>query len=339
MEPVCLGNNESLLTVGLPDKDRLMEYGLLEKVESASILLSRLLPNLGDRGVEVDKLVGEAFASGCDVYGELEALRWANGFKFPLNVTDRDRIDLENLDYDLIALVKRRQKDISAKRMTLESIQRISQDDPDFGRLKELVEGLRIFVAADFVPNGQPPPLRKKYLRVAPAVNKVMMELYNQGLVLFLPTSAAMKIPSIHFSSTHWTTKAGKAKGRPLGDCSNSESGSALNSVDAKILVDAHYGKIEHPTLTELMQMVDRQAQRVGREQVTCWKIDLSGAFTLLFVNSNDAHLAAFELTDGILMLYVTGFFGGTVTPASFQVISRVLQRRINSLLSGEVKI
>jgi len=57
MEPVCLGNNESLLTVGLPVKDRLMEYGLLEKVESASILLSRLLPNLGDRGVEVDKLV------------------------------------------------------------------------------------------------------------------------------------------------------------------------------------------------------------------------------------------------------------------------------------------
>ena len=148
-----------------------------------------------------------------------------------------------------------------------------------------------------------------------------------------------MKIPSVHFSSTHWTTKTGKAKGRPLGDCSNSESGSSLNSPEAKERVDAHYGKIEHPTLTDLMQMVDRQAERVGRQQVACWKIDLSGAFTLLFLHSDDVHLAAFELTNGISMLYVTGFFGGTGTPASFQVISRVLQRRINSLISGEVRV
>jgi len=212
MEPVGLGNNEILLTVGSPVKDRLMEYGLLEKFKSATILLSRLLQNLGDRGVEVDKWIG------CDMYGEMEALRWGNGYKFSLNVTDRNRIDLENLDYVLIALVKRRQKDFSAKRMSLESIQRISQDNPDFGHLKELVEGLRIFVAADFVPNGQPPPLRKKYLRVGPSVDKVMMELITRDW-FFLPTLAAMKVSSIHFACTHWTTKAGKAKGIPLGDC------------------------------------------------------------------------------------------------------------------------
>jgi len=47
--------------------------------------------------------------------------------------------------------------------------------------------------------------------------------------------------------------------------------------------------------LTDLMQTVDRQAQRVGKEQVACWKIDLSGAFTLLFIHSNDVQLAAFE--------------------------------------------
>jgi len=319
--------------------DRIGAYGLEDKVRSSTILLEKLLPNLKERIGDVKQLVSQAFASGCEIFGEMEAVRWANNFEFPHNVTDRDRIELEELDYNLVALVKRRQKKIAAKRMSLESIQRISKGDPDYGRLEELVEGLRIFVAGNFVPNRRPPPLRRKYLRVSPAVNKVMMELYDQGLVLFLPTSVAMKLPSVHFSSTHWTTKAGKAKGRPLGDCSNSESGSSLNSVEAKGLVDAHYGKITHPTLKDLMQMVGRQAIKVGREQVACWKIDLSGAFTLLFLNSEDVHLAAFELTDGISMFYITGFFGGTGTPASFQVVSRVLERQINSLISGEVKI
>ena len=314
-------------------------YGLKHKVEAATNLLKRLLPGLPDRIGDVEELVGQAFASGCELYGEREALEWAGDFKFPRNVTDRDEFGLREFDNNLKALVKRRQEEIGAKRMSFDSIKRINCSDPDYGRLKELVEGLRIFVASDFVPNEKPPPLRKKYLRVAAAVNKVMMELYDQGLVLFLPTTVELKIPSVHFSSTHWTTKAGKAKGRPLGDCSNSESGSALNSTEAKVLVDAHYGKIEHPTLTELMQMINRQADRVGREHVACWKIDLSGAFTLLFLHSDDVHLAAIELMDGITMFYITGFFGGTGTPASFQVITRVLERHINSLISGEIRI
>jgi len=85
--------------------------------------------------------------------------------------------------------------------------------------------------------------------------------------------------------------------------------------------------------------MIGLQAKRVGREQVACWKIDLSGAFTLLFLNSKDVHLAAFELTYGISMFYITVYFGGTGTPASFQVVSRVLEGQINSLISGEVNI
>jgi len=84
--------------------------------------------------------------------------------------------------------------------------------------LEELVERLRIFVASDFVSNRSPPHLRHKYLRVSPAVNKVLMELYSKGDVLFLPTVVAKSLPDVHFSSTHWTTKSGEAKGRPLGD-------------------------------------------------------------------------------------------------------------------------
>ena len=152
---------EDALMVESSIKNRLAEYGLVDKVNAATLLLKSLLPSLSVRTEEVEKLIGETFASGSDVYGEIKALRWAEGFEFPLDVTDRDRIEFEQLDYNLIDLVKRRQKEIGAKRMSLETISRISHQDPDYGLLEKLVEGLRIFVAADFVPNGKPPLLRK----------------------------------------------------------------------------------------------------------------------------------------------------------------------------------
>ena len=310
-----------------------------EKVESASRLLVLLMPEFQARVSELKILVEQSFAVGCEEYGEREAIRWANGFRFPENILSRDHEDLIKCKYDLTALVRRRHNVMRDRRLSTKSIKRISRDDPDLFLLKELVEGLRIFVSSDFVPNRSPPPLRRKYLRVSPAVNKVLMELYEKGDVLFLPTMVAKHIPNVHFSSTHWTTKSGKAKGRPLGDCSNAKSGSSLNSLEVKQIVDDHYGKICHPTLSDLMQLINRQALRVGRDQVACWKIDLAGAFSLLFIHPDDVRLAAFELTDGISMFYITGFFGGTGTPASFQVISRVLERHLNSLLAGRVHV
>ena len=321
------------------DTTRIHAYGLEGKVESALQLLIELLPGLSHRLSDARKLMELSFACGCEEYGEMEAVHWAEGFQFPCDITKGDLAELQSNGMDLVSLVRKRQLVMGKKRLSLESIERISKSDPDYSRLVGLVEGLRIFVAADFRPNMQPPPLRRKYLRVAPAVNKVMMELYENGSVLFTPTSIAVTLPNVHFSSTHWTTKSGKAKGRPLGDCSNAESGSVLNSFEAKCKVDDFYGKIEHPTLQDLMEMITRQEARVGRDQVACWKIDLAGAFTLMFIHPDDVHLAAFELTDDISMFYITGFFGGTGTPASFQVISRVLGRHINSVISGEVKV
>jgi len=42
------------------------------------------------------------------------------------------------------------------------------------------------------------------------------------------------------------------------------ESDSSLNSSEVKELEDVHYGKICHPTLSDLMQMINRQARHVG---------------------------------------------------------------------------
>ena len=80
-------------------------------------------------------------------------------------------------------------------------IRTVDKSDPDFDLIRSLVTGIPIVTAQSFVPNGKPPPLRQKYLRVAPAVNKMMHELYQAGLIFIVTTEVAMKIPGVHFQA------------------------------------------------------------------------------------------------------------------------------------------
>ena len=41
------------------------------------------------------------------------------------------------------------------------------------------------------------------------------------------------------------------------------------------------------------------------------------------------------ELTEGVVALFNSGFFGWTGLPAAFGVITRVLERRLNSVIEG----
>ena len=212
----------------------------------------------------------------------------------------------------------------------------VDSSDPDIDLLRSLVTGIPIVTAQSFVPNGKPPALRQKYLRVAPAVNKMMHELYEAGLIFIVTTEVAMKIPGIHFSSTHWATKEGKKKGRPIGDASSSETGCPLNGTEVKLKVDSMWGSIKHPTVESLVRMVSRVADRVGWDKVVLWKIDLKGAFSLLFVNPADVRLLCFELTDGLTMMYHTGMFGHTEMPCGFDIVTRVLRRTINRSINSD---
>ena len=42
-------------------------------------------------------------------------------------------------------------------------------------------------------------------------VDKLMMELYEDGMILILPTATVQQIPGVHFSQSHWALKKGKA--------------------------------------------------------------------------------------------------------------------------------
>ena len=96
-----------------------------------------------------------------------------------------------------------------------------------------------------------------------------------------------------------------------------------------KLRVDDMWGPIKHPTIDTLVRMIYRVAEKVGWEKTVLWKIDLRGAFSLLFIKPEDVQLMAFELTDGLTMLYHTGMFGHTEMPCGFDIITRALRRTI----------
>ena len=69
------------------------------------------------------------------------------------------------------------------------------------------------------------------------------------------------------------------------------------------------------------------------------WKVDLKGAFTLLYVLPEDVPLLSFELTNNLTVMHHTGMFGYTGMPGCFDVISRVLCRNIQKIIHGKCEI
>jgi len=304
-----------------------------------SHLQSMFSAGTGLSEIDLIRFVKASFFVSDQEFGEREALEWAEGFQFPKGIGGRDESGLRLVGGELGKLVKLRHFGMGNTRLSLDRIDSLGYVDEDVIRLRELVGGMDIIVGEDFVPNGTPPKLRAKYLRIAPAFNKMILEQYDAGAILILPTSAARKVPGVHFSSAHWTVKSGKKKGRNIGDCSNTEDGSVLNSVEVQKLVKDRWGTIRHPGPEELVLMILRQGERVGIGELVLYKMDLKGAFTLLFINPDHVQRLAFELSDGLTMFYITGMFGWSGTPAAFDVVSRVIRTKLKMMLSGEADI
>ena len=298
----------------------------------------QLYPRHSFKREAIEQLIWEAFRSTDDEFGEEEALRWAEGYEFPADIADRDSEKLRAAGGNLAEMTSDRHAEMaSAGRLSKERIEAmVPRDDEDYDRLIDLVDGIDIQVADDFVPNTAPSELRAKYVRVAPAVNRLMAELHSKGLIFILPTAEAMEIPGIHYSQTHWALKKGKEQGRPIGDVSAKDIGGyALNCDEVADICTERYGEIKHPTLTQLADMVKAEAATHGFDDLVLWKMDLKGAFTLLFVKPETCHRLAFALTGGLTMIYHVGMFGWTGMPAAFQVVTRVISRLVGRRLKG----
>jgi hypothetical protein len=214
----------------------------------------------------------------------------------------------------------------------------ISPDDPDYSSLVGLTHGVQLTTPTGFVPNSTPGKLRAKYVRIAPAVNKLLIQLHTAELVFILPTPLATKIPGIHFSDIHWAVKKGKPQGRPIGDTSApTQTGFALNHPEVKHWADEKWGSIKHPTIDNILRMILNAADTHGWPHITLWKLDLKGAFTLMFVDPSCTQLLAFPLTDDLTLIHHTGMFGHTAMPISFDVITRTIRRRVRQVVSGDI--
>jgi hypothetical protein len=168
-------------------------------------------------------------------------------------------------------------------------------------------------------------------------------KLYGAGFILVIPTPLIAMVPlkyKLSFSPPGWARKRGKQSGRPISDHSRrNRHGHPLNDKRVKEVVRALYGDIVPVNIEELMGMILEQADRVGWRDLRLWKMDLKGAFNLIFFRPEDAGLLAMELSENLTMISITGTFGHTSTPFAFDVVSRAILADVRKGLKGDARI
>ena len=90
-----------------------------------------------------------------------------------------------------------------------------------------------------------------------------------------------------HVSAAHWCLKKNHAEGRGLIVVTDSWRGSSLNSPEVQEKTIALWGNIDHPTITDLVEMIwkfyktDLLITPLCRwEDMRMWKMNLKGAYT-----------------------------------------------------------
>ena len=323
-----------------------------DKILEVMRLITELYPAGRWSEDEVRRVVDEAYRTGDGDFGEEAAIAWGADFAWPEDVRVRDDTLAKDSGFDLETMVKAQHAMRASDRLSKERVEQMVPDsDPDRERLMSLVEGMVVLTADDFAPSGRPQKMRGLYKRVKNAVNKVLAETWREGLAFIVTRDTADKIAAtsgkFQFNTVSWAPKKDKPQGRNICDSSDDSAGNALNSEEAAAKLEGMYGRIEHPTLEELMGMVngfaDEMKAKMGStfkwEDLRLWKGDLRKAFTLLNVRPADVRFFACELSDGLVLLYHTGLFGWTGTPFCFQVITRVIQRLVQARVKGRMKM
>jgi hypothetical protein len=214
--------------------------------------------------------------------------------------------------------------------------------NPELRRVKSLAKGIVVPLAEGFVPASKPPEHTKLYKEVSKAVDGQFLKQVRQGLVLVLTEASATKIPGIHFSAPHWAKNVGKPQGRPIFNASNAKlQTDMLNGDQVKAAARDVFGAIQLPTIKGIMKMIlDFKAKGPRRpwSEVTVWKMDLKGAFTLLSFRPDQVKLLAMQIMGGLVLLFLCGVFGWTAMPAAFAVLTRAIiwelvRRRITATM------
>ena len=111
-----------------------------------------------------------------------------------------------------------RQNQLSKDRLNRDRVEKLVRlDNPESEKPLLLADrGMPILLRPGFRANGQGklPILRKTYVSVKSAVNRLLIENFlSLGLTFVLSKKTALTISGIHFSPLHWTQKQGKWQG------------------------------------------------------------------------------------------------------------------------------
>lgn len=333
------GNIPGLVDLGSYDINLKM---LVDSINlwTIGLLGVQALPGVANR--RLDLILRE----GSVRFGEEEARLWANGFTIPSSSVADGIRRFNNAGRDERTMVSGLLEELQTTRMSVESVMSvISPNNPERDKLIRLVKGMPLFTDPGFVPLSKRSDLKRQltncYRRMAPTVNRMLYEDFlSKGLAFILPLDVVEKnFRLYHFSRLSWAPKVGKAKGRPILDCSAGKD--PLNSVFTKVESDSCWGIISHPTIFSLVRMIEDfiSERSLSYDDITLWKMDLKGAYTLLSFEGDDVPLVGAALDQDLAIFFLCGVFGWTGTPAAFQVVSRALRFQINEAIEGVIDI
>lgn len=347
---------DALPILGLSAQDR---AEISSAAQSAQSLLSSLFPDAATDTPDVLPFLEEAHRYASETFAEAAATRWGGNYVFPPDTLARDLAEFHSHGRSLPAVARaRRAAQISTGFSSSRVVSSFGPDGrlhpalspEDFQRLLRLATvGVEIPRPARFVPVPTPAPLRPKYLKVQSAVHRLLAKQAVTGTVLLLPLHVLRDHPGLHLhNSQHWARKKGKESGRSIADLSNTPDPDAvcpLNGHTATERADLtaecirRYGPIRLPTLTELMLLILTMADTHGWNDLMLWKLDLQGAFNLLWINPSDVTLLGFPLAHDLVVVHLVGLFGWLGMPFAFNVLSRTLLILILAAISGRASM
>ena len=309
--------------------------------------IQRQYPNEFDQDIVV-RLVTEAYASS-DLDLNIEAaVRFGNGFKYPNICHIKDASDLAAFQGDLERLILSRQSLMSENRLNKNNVDKLDlllPGDADCALLRSLVDGIPVVLDPHFIPDPVPPRPSPIYLQASCAVDLSWYELYLKGFVLLIPTRILKywhdrRGFSLSYSRAGWAKKRGKPQGRPTTNLSyDNHRGGLINTDTVRDTIRGIYGHIHPAQLDHIVSMIHGQAALHGWEDITLWKMDLLGAYNLVFFKASDAGFLAMEMSGNLTLISMVGHFGWVGTPFAFDVISRLIVKLVNMRAKGKAVI
>lgn len=321
----------------------------LQKLMNIRSIISIWFGETGISEEEISNLIDECFEVCSLVVGEQAAIEWSkdasgNPFKLTRSVCKKDEEDLEALGGNLLELVRQRQREIAPHRFSVQRVEEcIPKEYAEKSRLLDIAAGVELCIRADFEGSCVPrEPLRRSYLNVAPAVNKVLCKAHDEGLNIILPSEKIHGRSEVNYVAQHFAENYPKPEGRAITDSSmgrGMKPEQAINSEEGKIVMKERWGELKHPTIQDLAEMILRSVHKYGWDKVVLWKADLKNAYGQLFVRAQDATLLTTELTDELSIIHIIMTYGFTGTGYAFGPISRAIETVPQRLMEGEMKV